>query len=274
MTKAVVAGVLALGVITSGMAMQAASPASKTGAAPAAASTTDLRQFFDSYCVGCHNEKRKASYANLALDSVDLERMGAHAAALETAIKKLRVGAMPPVGSRRPSAETYAAAIASLEQGLDRAAAANPNPGRVPVHRLNRLQYANAVRDLFGIEIDGRSMLPADNSGFGFDNIADVLTMSPGLLDRYLVAAAKVSHLVVGDDQMRPAVTSHALPHLWLGQDQRMSEALPFGSRGGTAITHHFPADGEYTVTLFLQRTGLAEGAIPRGLAVASRIDV
>jgi mono/diheme cytochrome c family protein len=268
-----IVGVLALGAVFGSAALHATPRAVQAGTSSGSASTAEVRQFFDTYCVSCHNEKRKANYANLALDSVDVTQLGAHAAALETVIRKLRVGAMPPVGSRRPGPDTYAKIIASLEQGLDRAAIASPNPGRVPIHRLNRLQYVNAIRDLFGIEIEA-SMLPADNTGYGFDNIADVLTMSPGLLDRYLVAAAKVSRLVVREDQMRPAVTSYTLPYLSLGQDQRMAETLPFGSRGGTAITHYFPADGEYTATIFIQRTSLAEGAIPRGLDAPSRIDV
>ena len=108
----------------------------------------------------------------------------------EKVIKKLQVGAMPPAGLPRPDGEAYAAFIASLEHGLDSAAATAPDPGRSPIHRLNRLQYANAIRDLFGLEIDERSMLPADNTNHGFDTIGDVLTMSPALLDRYLVAAA------------------------------------------------------------------------------------
>src|SRR5688572_26953831 len=225
-------GVLALGALPGSVVLQAklrapqaaapaVAPTAPSAALSTTASTAELRKFLDGYCVGCHNEKRKS--AELALDSVDLQKMGEHARVLETVIRKIRVGAMPPVGSRRPGPDVYAATIAGLEQGLDRAAAASPNPGRVPIHRLNRMQYSNAIRDLFGVQIDTMSMLPADNSGYGFDNIADVLTMSPGLLDRYLVAAAKVSRLVVRDDQIRPSVSSYTLPYLSLGQDQRMS---------------------------------------------------
>jgi hypothetical protein len=232
------------------------------------------REFLDTYCVGCHNEKRKASFGNLALDSRDVDHPGKDAAAWERVVKKLSIGAMPPVGARRPSPDVYAGFIRTLEHRLDRDAAAAPHPGRPPVHRLNRLQYTNAIRDLFGLEIDGRSMLPADNSGFGFDNIGDVLTMSPGLLDRYLVAAAQISRLAIPDAAAKPSAKTYALPYLTLGQDDRMSEALPFGSRGGTAVSHYFPVAGQYSLTLHLQRTDLAAGNIPRGFDVASRIDV
>ena len=274
MKRLLLGGLVALGTVPgSTVVLGAGEPGS--GEAPAAAPVAvDQRQFLDTYCVRCHNERRKANYANLAFDSLDLERLGADAATWEKAIRKLRVGAMPPAGLPRPSAEAYEAFIVSLEQGLDRAAAAAPDPGRSSIHRLNRLQYANAIRDLFGIEIDERSMLPADNTNYGFDTIGDVLTMSPLLLDRYLIAATKISRLVVPQGEVRPSVSSYDLPYLSLGQDERMSESLPFGSRGGISVSHYFPADGEYSVTLFLQMTGLAGGSIPRGLDVPSRVDV
>jgi mono/diheme cytochrome c family protein len=252
---------------------QSAPPQPTASASPTqAAGRPSTRQFLDTYCVTCHNEKRKVG--NLAFDSLDVEHLSANAATWERAIKKLSVGAMPPAGMRRPTPEVYAGFIHGLAQQLDREETAAPNPGRPPVHRLNRLQYQNAIRDLFGLEIDGRSMLPADNSGFGFDNIADLLTMSPGLLDRYLVAAAQISRLAIPDKMTRPSVTTYSLPYLTLGQDDRMSELEPFGSRGGTAVSHYFPVDGEYSLTMFMQRTDLAAGSIPRGLDVVSHVDV
>ena len=269
----VLAGLLLLGVILGSVAVLRATPGAGGAEVQAVAKPDTRRQFLDTYCVACHNERRKANFANLALDNIDVQQLSANAPEWEKVIKKLRVGAMPPVGMRRPSAEVYEAFITSLEQGIDRAAVA-PDPGRVPVHRLNRLQYTNAIRDLFGLEIDAESMLPPDNTGFGFDNIGDVLTMSPSLLDRYLLAAFKISRLLAGDEQVRPSVTSYTLPYLSLGQDDRMSESLPFGSRGGTAISHYFPADGEYVLTLFLQGNDLTEGYIPRGLDALNRIDV
>ena len=268
-----VVGLLAVGVLPgSGALLRARAGASSSGVA-VAPTTMAPREFLDTYCVSCHNEKRKANFANLALDSLDVQHLAANAETWEKVVKKLRLGAMPPVGVRRPSADVYEASITSLERGLDRAAAADPNPGRAPIHRLNRLQYTNAIRDLFGVEIDGQSMLPADDTGYGFDNIADVLTMSPALLDRYLITAAKISRLVVGE-VTRPSTTSYTLPRLVLGQHDRMSELLPFGSRGGMVISHYFPADGEYSLRLFLQETDLTTGNIPRGLDVLNPIDV
>ena len=272
----VLISVLALGTISGDVEGLRAAPAVQSAASSTSAAAAPVmpRQFLDRYCIRCHNERQKARFANLALDSADVQALGAQAGLWETVIKKLRVRAMPPVNIARPMAEEYDAVIAALEQGLDRAAAAAPNPGRPPVHRLNRLQYTNAIRDLFDVEIDGPSMLPADDTGYGFDNIGDVLTMSPTLLDRYLVVASAVSRLAVSEANVRPRVTTYTLPYLSLGQDQRMSEALPFGSRGGLSVSHFFPADGEYSVRLFLQGNEIQEGNIPRGLEVVNRIDV
>src|SRR5262245_6651947 len=161
-----------------------------------------MRAFVDTYCVTCHNARLKT--ADLVLENVDVAAIGRDAAVWEKVVTKLHAGAMPPPASRRPDARTYQAFIAAVENALDQAAAASPNPGRPPIHRLNRLEYTNAVRDLLGVEIDGATMLPADDSGFGFDNIADVLSVSPGLLERYLLAANKISRLVVGDPTVVP----------------------------------------------------------------------
>ncbi len=231
-----------------------------------------IRGVLTTYCVACHNARLKSG--ELALDSIDTANLVADAETWEKVIRKFRVNAMPPTGRRRPDAAAHDAFIAAIETTLDREHAASPNPGRIPIHRLNRLQYTNAIRDLFGLEIDGRTMLPADDTGYGFDNIGDVLTISPGLLDRYLLAATKISRLVVGDPTMRPTQTTYNLPYLALGQEDRMSEDLPFGSRGGAAVRHYFPLDGEYSVKLSLQRSDLADGWVVRGLSVANQIDV
>ena len=166
-------------------------------------------------------------------------------------VRKLRAGAMPPVGRPRPDAAAVTGVVTSLETALDRAAAADPNPGRLVVHRLNRAEYGNAIRDLLGLDIDARALLPGDNSDQGFDNIADVLTVSPSLLDRYLSAARKISRLAVGRQTMKDSLT-YQLGRSWY-QDDRMSEALPFGSSGGVAIPYEFPVDGEYAVRIKLQ---------------------
>ena len=271
----IAAGLLALGgaVVFAVVSVAAATQAPAVNSVPVAAPSAEdaVAEVVNSYCLTCHNERMQRG--GLDLESLDVEHVGANAALWEKVIKKMRVGAMPPAGGRRPDAATYASFIASLEGALDAAVEDAPNPGRPPVHRLNRLQYTNAIRDLFGLEIDGRTMLPADDTGFGFDNIGDVLTLSPSLLDRYLLAASKISRLAVGDASMRAGQATYSVP-LSLGQDVRLSEDQPFGSRGGIALRHYFPVDGEYSVTVTLQRSDLAAGYRIRGLAAPNEIAV
>src|SRR5205814_7354357 len=157
-------------------------------------SPSPQRALLDKYCVTCHNERLKTG--GLMLDKIDVEDVAGHADVFEKVVRKLRSGAMPPPGLPRPDTNGFAT---WLETALDRAAAVKPNPGRTTVHRLNRVEYANAIRDLLGLEVDARSMLPADDSGYGFDNNGDVLSVSPGLLERYMLAAAKISRLAIGD---------------------------------------------------------------------------
>ncbi len=171
----------------------------------------------------------------------------------------------------RPDKPTYDAFASWLENELDRAAAARPNPGRVGVRRLNQFEYTNAVRDLLGLEIDGRSLLPSDESSDGFDNIAEALSVSPVLLERYMIAAHKIGVLALADPKMRPGVATYRIPAL-LVQDERMSDDLPIGSRGGTAIRHYFPLDGEYVVKVRLLRAFNA--ATIRGLEIREQLDV
>jgi hypothetical protein len=160
---------------------------------------------------------------------------------------------MPPAGMPRPDQATYDSLATYLETALDRAAAANPNPGRPVLHRLNRVEYSNAVRDLLAVDINGETLLPADDSRHGFDNIGDVLTVSPALLERYLSAARKITRLAIGDPDTAPIFGTYTIPKYFV-QDDRMNEALPFGSRGGIAVRHHFPLDGEYVIKVRLER--------------------
>ena len=217
---------------------------------PAASAASTWRAVLDRYCITCHNERLLTG--NLALDDIDVEHVGADAEVWEKVLQKLRTQAMPPPRRPRPDAETYGAFAAWLETALDRSAAAEPNPGRPTIHRLNRLEYTNAIRDLLDLEIDSRTMLPADDLAYGFDNNADILTVAPGLLERYMSAARKISRLAVGDPSIEADAVRYPLSSLLL-QDDRMSEDLPFGSRGGAAVRHHFPLDGEYFVRLALQ---------------------
>ena len=177
---------------------------------------------------------------------------------------------MPPAGLPRPEPASYDRLAAWLESQLDAAFAAAPNPGRPVVHRLNRAEYTNAIRDLLGLEIDGRDLLPPDDSGYGFDNIADVLSMSPSLLERHMIASARISQLVVADPDIRPTLQTYRVRPTLL-QYERMSEDLPFGTRGGAAARHYFPVDGEYRLKIRLQRTHANQ---IRGLAEPNAIEV
>ena len=234
----------------------------------AAAVALPPRALLDKYCVTCHNEKLKT--AGLMLDKADVQRVGVGADVWEKVIRKLHANAMPPAGRPRPDAATSRAFVSWLETELDRAALATPNPGRPPVHRLNRAEYANAIRDLFGLEVDAHALLPADDEQHGFDNIADVLTVSPTLIERYLVAAQRISQLAVGLAGLRPTGQTYMV-HGWLDQDERTSDDLPFGSRGGVAIQHHFPGDGEYIVRLRLRKQ---QYGYVRGLGQPHQLDV
>ena len=247
-TRAVAAAVagIVLGVVL------AAPPPARAAQAPADPAVARYRQALARYCITCHNER--LATAGLLLDRVDIARVDRDPAVWEKVVRKLRTGLMPPDGRPRPDAATYAALVAHLETALDRAAQAASNPGwPAQIHRLNRAEYANAVRDLLGLEVDGRALLPADDSGYGFDNIGDVLTVSPGLMARYLSAAARISRRAVGDPTLRPGTTLYKTSPLLL-QEGRMSEDLPFGSRGGLAVRHHFPLDGDYLFRISLER--------------------
>ena len=223
---------------------QQAHPESNSTAAP------PLRPLLDRYCVSCHNDRLRTG--GLALDTLDAENLAAGAAVWEAVIRKIRMGAMPPPGRPRPAQAALDGVVAHLEASLDRAAAANPNPGRsAAFHRLSREQYQNAIRDLLALEVDAAELLPADAPGYEFDNMAGVLTVSPALMERYLSAARKVSRLAVGLPQ-QPVVETYDVP-LNLVQEDRLNEDFPLGSRGGAAFRHNFPVDGEYVIKVDLQ---------------------
>ncbi|MCY4602170.1 MAG: DUF1592 domain-containing protein, partial [Acidobacteria bacterium] len=225
-----------------------------SAAQPPAAPEVPQRALIDRYCVSCHNERLNTG--GLALDTLDIANVGAAADRWEAVVEKLRGGMMPPAGRPRPEPAVYDGFRRALEAALDRAAERSPEPGRVPTHRLNRAEYTNAVRDLLALEIDGGALLPADIVGHGFDNLAGTLAVSPSLMDRYMSAARKISRLAVGDPTIGPGFTSRAytIP-INMTQNERMSEDLPFGSRAGIAIRHHFPLDGEYDIRIRLKRS-------------------
>jgi mono/diheme cytochrome c family protein len=202
------------------------------------------------YCVTCHNDARKTG--GLSLERADLTDVPKGAETWEKAIRKLRVGMMPPPGMPKPSAEQLDALTAHLETALDRSAAESPRPGRTAMHRLNRAEYANAVRDLLALDIDAAALLPPDDESSGFDNIADVLTISPSLMERYLSASWNISREAVGNVNIA-ASTSVYRVRPDLSQDQHV-DGLPPGTRGGLLVKHTFPVDGEYTIKLRLWR--------------------
>ncbi len=209
------------------------------------------RALLDRYCVACHNERLRT--AGLTLDTHDVVRIADAPDVWETVVRKLRAGAMPPLPRPRPDAATYDRFIGWLETELDRAAAADPNPGRTEAfHRLNRTEYHHAVRDLLDLEIDVAELLPADGASYGFDNIAGVLGVSPTLLERYLAAARKISRVAVG----RPAPSATAEVFRLasdLPQDDWVA-GMPFGTRGGGAFRHVFPEDADYAIRIRLAR--------------------
>ena len=223
------------------------------GSTPASSPSAQYRAVLNRYCVTCHNEKLKT--ADLMLDKTAVEDPTVSPEVWEKVVRKLRTGAMPPPGAPRPEKTFYEGFASYLETALDRAAVATPDPGRPVVHRLNRAEYTNAVRDLLAVDIDAAQLLPADDSGRGFDNLASLLTVSPVLMERYLSAAAAISSLAVGDRSIRAAAETYRLPEK-MAQDDRENDDLPFGSRGGIAVRHPFPLDGEYVIKIRLVRNG------------------
>ncbi|MDE2907053.1 MAG: DUF1592 domain-containing protein [Acidobacteriota bacterium] len=227
----------------------AQAPAPATGAVP-----VTPRAVLDRYSITCHNDRLLTGGLSLDAASVDAADPSRHADVWERVIAKLRTGAMPPPGRPRPDEAIYDAVASRLEVDIDRAAAANPDPGRTStVHRLNRTEYRNAIRDLLALDLDVTPLLPGDEtSDTGFDNNADVLSISTAQLERYLSAARTITRLATGLTPNGPGFETFDVPLLLL-QDERQSEAMPLGSRGGVAIPYHFPVDGDYLIKIELR---------------------
>jgi hypothetical protein len=196
-----------------------------------------------------------ATASGIVLDKADLNRVADNPELWEKVVRKLRTGSMPPEGQPRPDRATHDALVGFIEARLDRAATERPNPGRPSVHRLNRAEYANAIRDLLALEVDAAALLPPDDTADGFDNIADVLSLSPALLESYLSAAAKISAIAVGS----PKITARSETYKVRGDMSQAEhiEGLPLGTRGGVAARHTFPLDGEYVIRVKLVETNL-----------------
>ena len=223
----------------------------------AAGKLTAEQQFLQDNCVRCHNSQdtsAAALFAGLFFDEIDVMHVIPDAETWEKVIRKLRTGMMPPASEERPDAAQQARFVSYLETTLDRHAAANPNPGRPALHRLNRTEYANAIRDLLALEVDADALLPADDSSFGFDNIAGSLGISPVLLERYVAAAGKISRSAIGDLSM-PSRQEKYVVRGDLTQNDHIA-GLPFGTRGGMLIEHHFPVDAEYLIRADLVARG------------------
>ena len=218
-------------------------------AAQSASSPSPQRALLNQYCVGCHSQRARAAGQEagrkLTLDDADVTRVADHPEIWEPVVRKLRAGMMPPANSRRPDKAAYASFITWLESELDRNAQPYmPPPG---LHRLNRTEYANVVRDLLDLEIDPAQYLPSDDSTHGFDNIAGALGISSTLVEAYVSAAGKISRLAIGEPTP-PTLVVYRTPED-TSQDYHI-EGLPFGTRGGMLVKHVFPSDGEYTITV------------------------
>src|SRR6267154_1663807 len=260
-TRALVAtGVLLAGavflpgaIILSAEKSASAEKTTSEAAATAHGATFDPQTFWQTtkvYCDTCHfGPKAKAK---LNLENLDLARLDANGETWEKVLRKLRSREMPPIGMPRPTEVSYNALVSAIENERDRVAQTRPNPGRPTLHRLNRTEYANAIRDLLALDIDVAELLPADDIGYGFDNIGDVLTVSPLLMERYLATAAKIARLALGDTMLAASYQTYFVPK-GLNQRDRLSDAMQIGARGGTSVRHYFPVDGEYEISVGLQ---------------------
>jgi cytochrome c551/c552 len=240
------------------------------GMSTASAAPDDAAQYravLDQYCVSCHNDRVKTG--GLSLQTVDLAQAPANADVLERVIRKVHGGMMPPLGLPHPDKAVADGLVTWLRSTLDQAAEAHPYPGRPLLQRLNRAEYANAIRDLLGLEVDVSALLPPDNSGYGFDNVTDVLGVSPLLLESYLNAAMKITSLAIGDPKARPAEDVYHVRQD-ASQDQHI-DGLPLGTIGGIAINVTLPADGEYVLEPKLFRTNLGT---MRGLENRQQLEI
>jgi len=234
-----------------GQAQQAAVP-------PATLTGSQVQAVLAEYCITCHNARLKT--ASLELDGKDLTRPELDPAGWEAVVRKLRTGMMPPASARRPDREMLDGVAAWLEAGLDRAAVRAPDPGSPSLHRMNRHEYANAIRDLLDLQVDVEMLLPSDSTVAGFDNVADVLGTSPTLVQAYVSAAMKISRLAVGDLSAPPVPVSYGAP---AGSESAHVDGLPLGTRGGLIVRHTFPLDAEYRIQAGRGRVDLTIDGTP-----------
>jgi Protein of unknown function (DUF1592)/Protein of unknown function (DUF1588)/Protein of unknown function (DUF1587)/Protein of unknown function (DUF1595)/Protein of unknown function (DUF1585) len=270
LVSAGIVSLIALAAAPNAQSWQQTSPANTHGA------------LIKQYCLGCHSDSLKT--ADISFSNANLANVASNAGLWEKALHKLETNQMPPAGLPKPSAEARQALATYLETELDHAAAVHPNPGSPTIHRLNRAEYSNAIRDLLALDVKPGDNLPADDSGYGFDNIGDVLSMSPVLVERYLSVARQVARLAIGDTDVKPAIdVFDALGEVRTGakgqragRNDRLSEDLPFDSVGGLSFPYTFPVDAEYVFTIKMARpnSGFGETAPPVGQIFELRIPV
>jgi mono/diheme cytochrome c family protein len=224
-----------------------------------AMSQQQVQAVLSQYCITCHIQRQKT--ASLELDTKDLAHLDLDTSAWEAVVRKLRTGMMPPKSMARPDRATLDNVASWLENGLDRAAERNPNPGAPSLHRMNRNEYANAIRDLLDLQVDVAKLLPSDSTVSGFDNIADVLGTSPALIQSYVSASMKISRLAVGDLSAPPAPVTYTAPS---GLNQRTHvDGMPLGTQGGMSVRHNFPLDAEYQIQAGTGRVDLTVDGTP-----------
>jgi len=266
---------LGLGVYADQAPRSAGAP--KLAASHAPVSTTESETaLVKQYCATCHNDRNKNNAGGLSLQTFDASKVGDDGAAADVAermIRKLRSGMMPPPNARRPEGAVLTNLAVSMESRLDHAAALNPNPGRRPFQRLNRAEYARAVSALLSLDVDVNAFLPPDTISAGFDNVADAQTFSATLMEGYLRAASRISALAVGDPKAGPSEYTYKVPRT--GSQMQHVDGAPFGTRGGIAVMHTFPADGEYSFRMQLHSipTGQLFGSTVKGELLEVAID-
>src|SRR5580704_15145480 len=244
-----------------------ATPAPASQPVPVMVTPDDHKHMLMQYCTACHNDKAKT--AGMSVVPLDANNLPANQATWEKILKRLSLGEMPPKGMPRPPKEQITAFTSWLAKSLDDQAAAHPDPGHATVRRMNRTEYANAVRDLLGLNVDFSKDLPVDDTGYGFDNIADVLTVSPTLMDRYINVAGKIARMATGEASKKPVTTDYKVPKDLFDNgfgvasyNERASDDLPLDSRGGGAFKFYAPYDATYTIQIYLNSNTSEEGEI------------
>src|SRR5215469_2044809 len=268
---AAVAGVIALlgaaSADTTAPAQVATNAPATAPSVPVMVTPDDHKHMLMQYCTACHNDKAKT--AGMSVVPLDANNLQANQATWEKILRRLSLGEMPPKGMPRPPKEQITAFTSWLAKSLDEQAAAHPNPGHATVRRMNRAEYANAVRDLLGLDVDFSKELPVDDTGYGFDNIADVLTVSPTLMDRYINVAGKIARMATGEASKKPVTTDYKITKDLFenafgvaSYNERASDDLPINSRGGGSFKFYAPYDATYVIQIYLNSGTQTENEI------------